>query len=297
MPCVSKCELCCGVEIEVIQKGVRHASEIEVVCCKNCGLVFCNPLPTGQDLKHYYAEYYTRDYGKNPVPDRYVTGLDEARVRVRRLLPYLDPGCSVLEVGAGAGSFLNSVQPYIGRIKGLEPDKNSCEWIRQNLGLDVCSSIQDVNRQGEKFDLVVLFHVLEHIRHPVQFLLDLTRILNDSGKIVVEVPNIDDVLVAVYRVPEYLSYYYQKAHLWYFSTKTLTMAFGQAGLSVDVLNIQRYDLSNHLRWMLTGKPGGKGYYNTLLSESVNAAYADALVRAGHGDTLWAVTSPKFHTKE
>ena len=48
------------------------------------------------------------------------------------------------------------------------------------------------------------------------------------------------------------------------------------------------DLSNHFRWMLTGKPGGQSYYQSIFSESVSLAYAEALIRANCADTLWAV---------
>jgi hypothetical protein len=106
--------------------------------------------------------------------------------------------------------------------------------------------------------------------------------------VVIEVPNVDDALVVLYRVPRYLAFYYQKAHLYYFSRSTLARTLELAGLRAKVDGIQRYDLGNHLRWMLTGEPGGQGYYDQVLPPSVHAAYGEALVRAGHGDTLWAV---------
>ena len=108
------------------------------------------------------------------------------------------------------------------------------------------------------------------------------------GKLVVEVPNVDDALVSVYRVPAYVRFYYQKAHLYYFSRETLANTFALAGLEGSIEGVQRYDLSNHLRWMLTGEPGGQGYYDELLSPAVREAYADALIQSGHSDTLWGV---------
>ena len=66
------------------------------------------------------------------------------------------------------------------------------------------------------------------------------------------------------------------------------MAAEQAGFAATIIGTQRYDLSNHLRWMLTGKPGGQSFYGDILSAPVNAAYAEALSRAGNSDTLWAV---------
>ncbi|MEK7383781.1 MAG: hypothetical protein AAB262_10930 [Elusimicrobiota bacterium] len=61
-----------------------------------------------------------------------------------------------------------------------------------------------------------------------------------------------------------------------------------AGAKAEVTGIQRYDLSNHLRWLETGKPGGMGFYKDVFTPAVDLAYRESLVRAGRADTLWAV---------
>ena len=66
------------------------------------------------------------------------------------------------------------------------------------------------------------------------------------------------------------------------------MALNQAGFDATIEGIQRYDLSNHIYWMLKGEPGGQSCYNDILLPSVHAAYADALIHTGHSDTLWAI---------
>jgi O-methyltransferase involved in polyketide biosynthesis len=129
--------------------------------------------------------------------------------------------------------------------------------------------------------------VLEHVREPTRFLAQLAERLAPGGRLVVEVPNVDDALVRLYEIPAYRRFYYQKAHLWYFSASTLAEVLSQAGLTAEVAGVQRYDLSNHLRWAISGASGGSGFYSSVLTPDVDAAYADALTRAGHADTLWA----------
>lgn len=283
-----ECILCQCDESTLVQVGARHAPEAEVRRCTVCGLVFLWPRPSEKELDRYYKEVYREDYVEPPVEVRYWADLNEANTRVRRLLPFLKRETYLLEVGCGSGAFLGAVRAYVAEVIGVEPDAASRAWIEGRMGMHVFADLADVLREGKSFDLVVLVHVLEHIPNPVHFLRWLRQLLRPDGILVVEVPNVSDMLVAVYQIPAYLGFYYQKAHLYYFSRDTLAMTLSNAGFDAAIEGIQRYDLSNHIRWMLAGQPGGQGYYNDILLPSVQATYADAVIRAGHSDTLWAI---------
>jgi 2-polyprenyl-3-methyl-5-hydroxy-6-metoxy-1,4-benzoquinol methylase len=286
------CKLCGSRESSFVQKGVRHGPEIEVRRCRQCGLEFLCPQPNSEELSRYYSALYRREYDEPPVTVRFRTDLDEARRRVNRLLPLLRPETRLLEVGSGSGALLASVRPYVQEVMGIEPDSASRKWIEHQLGLPIADELPQGVDEDKAYDLVVSFHVLEHVAAPVDWLIKLKGLLRRGGHLVIEVPNIDDVLVKTYKVPAYLKFYYQKAHLYYFSKRTLSLALQKVDLAATILGIQRYDLSNHLRWMLTGQPGGQGYYHQFLAPSVQAAYADSLIRSGRADTLWAVARRK-----
>jgi 2-polyprenyl-3-methyl-5-hydroxy-6-metoxy-1,4-benzoquinol methylase len=254
--------------------------------------VFLFPQPKSEELARYYAKLYRHEYDEPPVALRYRTDLEEARTRVRRLLPLLQPETRLLEVGSGSGALLASVRPYVQEVMGIEPDLASRDWIEHRLALPIADQLPQSLSEDAAYDLVVSFHVLEHVAEPVAWLIKLKKLLRRGGCLVIEVPNIDDVLVKTYKVPAYLKFYYQKAHLYYFSKRTLTLALQKGDLTATILGVQRYDLSNHLRWMLTGQPGGQGYYHQILAPPVQAAYADSLIRTGRADTLWAVARRK-----
>jgi SAM-dependent methyltransferase len=287
-PDVNNCMLCNSRANEILHRGVRYGPTLQVRRCKRCGLVFLWPRPNREDLDEYYLGAYRGDYDETPVEERHRGDLDEARVRVRRLLPLLRPESKLFEVGCGSGAFLDAVIPYVGEVAGVEPDMPSRDWIVKVLRVSVGERVDAFRKGKEAFDFVVLFHVLEHITDPIDFLRGLKHLLKPTGKLIIEVPNVDDALVSVYETRAYVRFYYQKAHLYYFSPDTLAQVIEKAGFSVDVKGIQRYDLSNHIRWMLTGKGGGQGYYNDLFSSSANAAYADALIQGNRSDTLWAI---------
>lgn len=283
----TRCVLCGGEDAELLQHGVRHDPRIDVLRCSGCSLVYLWPRPTEEELGEYYATDYRDDYGDPPVEERHVADIDEARDRVRRLLPLLTRDSRVLEVGSGSGAFVVAVQPYVAGVTAVEPDDRSRAHIRDRLGVHAVAGLDDLPPEA-RVDAVVLFHVLEHVVDPVPFLARLKQLLRPGGIVVIEVPNVDDALVALYRVESYLPFYYQKAHLYCFSSSTLRTALEQAGLDGEIRGIQRYDLSNHLRWLRTGEPGGHGYYSDVFSAGLLASYADSLVAAGYADTLWAV---------
>ena len=282
-----KCVLCGCRKSDLIQKGVRHAPKAEVRRCLECKLVFLLPRPNEKDLRHYYGELYRKEYNDSTIQERYRDDLDEGRIRVRRLLPYLRSEMSVLEIGCGSGAFLDAAFPYINEVRGVEQETAAKKWINK-LGYDVVEDIGKIIREKRKFDLVVMFHFLEHIPNPLVFLKKISSLLKRKGTLIIEVPNIEDALISLYRIPEFLHFYYQKAHLYYFSRHTLKRLLEKSGFEASIDGVQRYDLSNHLRWMLTGKPGGQGYYDKFLSSPVHTTYADALIQSNLADTLWAV---------
>ena len=282
------CKLCGNNESSLVQIGVRHDPEAEIRRCATCDLVFLSPQPSQEALDHYYATVYREDYDLTEVEKRHQNDLAEAYLRVQRLLPQLTPETRLLEVGSGSGAFLYAVRPYVKEVIGVEPDSATRRWIQQTLGIKMLGEIPQDGSEKAAFDVAVSFHVLEHAPDPVNFLSGLRKVLRPEGALAVEVPNVDDALVAVYRVPAYLQFYFQKPHLYYFSQRTLALALEKAGYHATIGGIQRYDLSNHMRWMLTGQAGGQGYYHDILAPGVQAAYADSLIYSGHADTLWGV---------
>jgi SAM-dependent methyltransferase len=282
------CVLCRDGHSVLLYAGVRHDPHAAVRRCTGCGLVFLSPRPPAEQLGQYHAHRCRTDYAAHSPDERYRSDLEEAGVRLRRLAPYVHRDARVLEIGCGSGAFLDVIRPHVGEVVGVEPDVASRMFIVRELGLPVLPDVGEALGGNRVLGPVLLFHVLEHVPGPVEFLQTLGRLVDTGGTLVLEVPNVDDALVSVYQVPVVLRFYYQRTHLYYSPPSTRARVLHLGGFRSHVEGIQRYDLSNHLRWMLTGEPGGQGYYRDLLGPSAVAAYADALIRAGASDTLWAV---------
>ncbi len=99
---------------------------------------------------------------------------------------------------------------------------------------------------GEQFDLVVAYYVVEHLKKPLERLRDLRAMLAPGGYIALEVPNVEDALVKLYALDSFDSFYWQKAHYFYYSAQTMRDSLAKAGFD-DIMTMpeQRYDISNH----------------------------------------------------
>jgi SAM-dependent methyltransferase len=284
------CILCSSSASALIRSGVRMAQDMQVRRCLNCGLIFLWPSASEKELEEYYDKSYGDDCGDPPVPERYRVGLKDAAVRIDRLRGLLGPEKEALEIGSDAGSFLSMAKPRLKRIIGVEPNTGCRRWVEGNLGMTVFPRVDDVIAEGGVYDMIFMFHVLEHMTNPVAFLRRIRALLRPQGRVIVEIPSINDALVSVYRLPSFAHFYYQKAHLFYFSKDTLKRAFNSAGLDVEIWGLQHYGLSNHLNWFFTARPRANGRCRSIIPAFLQNIYARMLIRAGCSDTLWAIGS-------
>jgi len=199
----------------------------------------------------------------------------------------------LLDFGCGTGGFLLKAQNLAAITHGVELEthlnshyKNRNLTVFQNLS-DIPNDIQG----GREYDIITMFHVLEHIPDPKSILIELSEILADGGQIIVEVPNADDALLTLYQCEPFSNFTYWSCHLFLFTVKTLKMLFSQVNLKVNYTKqIQRYPLANHLYWLANGKPGGHQKWNFLNSPELHTAYEKQLAAIGKCDTILASVS-------
>lgn len=154
--------------------------------------------------------------------------------------------------------------------------------------MEVFRSIDELPSQKPKsgYDIITLFHVLEHLPDPIQKLTELSSLLNDSGEIIVEIPNADDALLTLYENEAFSKFTYWSCHLFLFNTKTLKLLADKAALKVNYIKqVQRYGIANHLYWLSKGKPGGHDVWDFLDGTEINKVYAEKLDAIEKCDTI------------
>jgi SAM-dependent methyltransferase len=140
----------------------------------------------------------------------------------------------------------------------------------------------------EKFDLIVHFFVLEHIRDPFDFFKETYAMLKPGGRIIAEVPCANDPLTSMYTIPEFEKFYWSIAHHYYYNPESISYILEKLGYEYELIPEQRYDLSNHMTWMMEGKPGGQGKYDQIFSRQLNEKYMDDLKSKWVCDTMVVV---------
>lgn len=284
-----KCYLCGETQTIVeYHNQTRDGTESLPYKCMNCHLVFLYPqFP----IKGKYIEYYQEHYDDARTPEMaFNEGLNEAIERVTRLNPLIKDK-QILEIGCGAGSFLSIADKFTRLSYGIELHNERAKYAHRMANCSrVFSDIDTMEklaRPEQKFDTIFMFHVLEHTQYPIDELTCIINLLKDDGVLVVEVPNIDDLLLSL--SPEFMDFYFQYPHNFYFSADTLKKVLKRAGFCWSpVRPLQRYGLDNHFKWIL-----GDQRMDTYLSESSDF-YKNDLEKTFQTDTLLAMVGKDKH---
>jgi 2-polyprenyl-3-methyl-5-hydroxy-6-metoxy-1,4-benzoquinol methylase len=282
-----KCYLCGSEKCIRIHDTIRYNLSPRPFRCEMCGFVFLYPRMTVAAEKEFYENTYRSVYDIQNAEELWEDSIPEARKRVRRFANLFSKDSRLLEIGCASGFFLHEVKDSVKTVTGVELTNEHINFAL-NKGLKVMNSLDKV--PDNSYDLIFMFHVLEHVNDPIQFLKEVKKKLCERGKIIVEVPNVDDVLVSVYKIKNHLDFYWEIAHNYYFSRITLQKVLENAGYRCDIFPLQRYDLSNHIYWMIKGTPGGQGYYNSIFSQSLIDEYEKNLKEKFLCDTIYAIAT-------
>ena len=159
----------------------------QIVQCVSCKLAFLNPRPGAAEQARIYSVYE----GYPPMPTdpaekRRLIDLEE--YRVGPLTQSRAPG-TLLDVGSGSGMFLALAREYGWTVCATEIAPHCVAYSRDELGLDIFQG--DLTRLNltQRFDVVTLNHILEHVADPVAQVLAAKARLKDDGLFCVSVPN------------------------------------------------------------------------------------------------------------
>src|SRR3989344_1291563 len=280
---LSACIICGSENRKVLRKKIRYGIRRKVLQCVRCSLIFLEPL-AGVSEAYYRSNKYRALHGpdlkKQSSPrEIFNTYLPFQKPIIQKLEPILRPNMKVLDVGCSTGHFLEALR---GRVKprvGFELDEAAVKFIKRNLNFKVYSEpIERVNMAEGPFDLITALQVLEHVPDPFGFLSGIAINLKPNGYLYLELPNVSDVLLTVFKVKEYEDFYYREPHVYYYSKDTLGALLKMAGVEGKPGNVQRYNFLNHLNWILAGKPQSNFNVGNAQPVLVSAGSASAAIK-------------------
>jgi SAM-dependent methyltransferase len=210
------------------------SSQLGLVRCRACSLVFTNPRPSATRLATFYSgdtyvchEEDASHFARNKA--------DLLLGKLGELMPAAAPR-TLLDYGAGAGGFLVHARTRGWDVKGFEPGKRGLEACRR-ANLDVTNDLRSVPSRA--FGLITLQHVFEHLADPAATLQSLRTYLAPEGRLYIEVPNAHSLRAAA--AASFLSrrfavderYRAFPVHLMYYRLRTLGTLLESCGWTVE----------------------------------------------------------------
>lgn len=253
------CIICNKKNFCTISKHVRDSKRHKIIKCKNCSHIQLFPLLTKSAYRKFYDE---NRQTRNIKFDFKIEQLEKkSNFDVNRRSELLKKYClkkeKILEIGSGNGFLLKKLYEQGYDIRGIEisQERRRISQIVSDapvIDFDILSETKSIGQ----FDTVVMFQVLEHIVDPVEFLKKISKILKKNGKLIIEIPNVNDFQLKLNQI--YRDWFWQKAHVSYFSVKVLSEILTRNKFQeVKISGIQRYSIENMFSWKLNGKPQAK----------------------------------------
>jgi len=276
-----KCRFC-NEEAKLVPYYCSDMNSLQIMQCTQCSLV-----QTSSD-SHINDDFYASDtYFPSALEGWRLREQNWNRKRVallKKLFPNINDEI-ILDFGSGAGGFLEEANFAGLNVIGFDLSKRVVA-AHQSMGWQSINSLDDVP-SDTKF--LTLFHVLEHIPQPWNFLSELVEGLPSLETIIIEVPNEREALNTIFKNENYLRNRYSSQHLYYFSEETLRGVIDRAGMKIiKATQLQRYSLANNMGWLNLGKGGGQDMWNFLNDLQLNDQYERVLVDQGIADSLFFV---------
>ena len=221
------CYVCSNEKLRVISEIDRYGFYYPTAICENCGNVQQSEYYTEEVLADFYSNIYRKIYGSQ-LPQEFFE--NQKKGRGIEIFKFVDSVCKpkrVLEVGCGAGGNLSVFRDNGCEVIGLDFDDDYLNVARKN-GITTITGSLDKLGSKDKYDLIILSHVLEHIVEPAGFLGILIEHLEDTGVIYIEVPSLNNVSEGGYEYD--LLKYWQNAHSIHFTVATLNLLCKKVGL-------------------------------------------------------------------
>lgn len=276
--------LCSEDSLRPYMPRVRDRDDVAALRCNTSGVV----ILTRTD--HMDIQYYENkeDFVYWKAKDRksaLIAVHDDTRRRADCFRSYVRNRVW-LDVGTGTGGILDELAGFAARAVAIEP-QNAARNVLMENGYEVYASIFDIGNQ--EFDVVTLFHVLEHLTDPIGVLRELQEKMKVGGRIIIEVPHARDFLLEFFELKSFKEFTLWSEHLILHTRQSLTAFLVDAGFkNVTISGIQRYPLANHLYWLAKNRPGGHEIWSHLRTSALDHEYANLLSILDCNDTLIAV---------
>jgi 2-polyprenyl-3-methyl-5-hydroxy-6-metoxy-1,4-benzoquinol methylase len=285
----------------IVSKSLHYYDPVKsgvlvTASCSVCTHTQLSPLPDSEAMAAFFlSNEETTRLAENEAIIRAKQAPD-----VRRRLNWiaetgLQPGSKILDVGCGFGYTVDALVKNGYEAFGIDFGSDRLKFAISTQKGSFEAGALDENyakaHEGE-FDAIITTHVVNQVGDPKGFMGLCLRVLKPGGRLLIEVPNLEDETVTL--SPAYAGFYYKLPTLSYWSQSSFRSALSNMGLrSSDyvIAGAQRYSYDNFINWMTTGKPQIRPSTSTRY-HAVESRYRAHRVASMSCDTLLlTVTKP------
>lgn len=252
--------------IECKDFTVSHKT-FSIVQCESCGFLFTYPVPNENEIGTYYQ---SQDYVSHSDSTRgfinrvYHIARTYALQNKAHFIEKISgqKSGSLLDYGCGTGAFLNEMQKRGWKAEGLEPSPEARLFATQRYSLKVSESDVLFSLETNSYDVITLWHVLEHVHRLHETVARLYDLLKENGTIIIAVPNASAFEAQIYG--SYWAAYDVPRHLYHFTPTTMRPLLFQHKLKITETKLMPLD----------------SFYVSLLSEKYKkSGFLTGLIRA------------------
>ncbi len=215
------CPVCGDADHAVL---FMSANGYPIVRCHACGVAFTDDREAPPPATLYPAFSQTKSGVQEAVRSALAVFLRQREAFVREVAPQ----GRLLDYGCGSGAFARWMRRGGYEVVGLEPFSLGDPLEEPGLLL-VRESLESASRHLGTFDVITLWHVLEHLKNPVEVLKQLGAMLRPGGRIIVSVPNFGSMQSKIFKGAWF--HLDPPRHLIHFDARTLRTCFAKAGLA------------------------------------------------------------------
>ena len=203
----------------------------KILECKECGLLYTTPRPNKDEFGRYYKseEYYSHQENKEGfIPKVYEK---VKSVNLKNKYGIATEGKEkgkALDIGCGVGDFLHTMEQHGWDCTGVEPSEDAKVIAKKRIKGQLLSSEEQENLPDSSFDIITMWHVLEHVDDIRWQIQQLHRLCKPGGRIIIALPNYKSYDGQYYKA-EWAAYDVPR-HLNHFNKETLIKILKESGL-------------------------------------------------------------------
>jgi len=172
--------------------------QFDLHACRSCDCLFLHPLPPREEIDSFYPEQYWWSSAKPSFLKRLESiyrkiALSDHLSFISNAASRLEGrGVRLLDVGCGSGTLIGLLKRRGFEVMGVDTSQEASHVARlENDVRVVVGTLDQAEFEAQGFDMVTLFHVMEHVTDPRRVLAEVGRVLKPNGTVILQVPNID----------------------------------------------------------------------------------------------------------